>query len=263
MIVNARDNRNGEQAVNYACKQVERGLGEIVGGTAGHDKEQIIKTFKSAEGTRPFVIAKTLHVAASLPSHEKLSGREWEKSGFIVMKHMGLDYKKHPFTVIRHDNTDHQHAHIIATKIGLDGNHNLVRASYWKGREAAREIEREFDLFVATKKTKKELRLEPYEKQKQVSFKPQIYTAVEMALSQKPTTLDKLFSILKNEGIDAKIRTVDGKPRGLSFSIEVDGKKYNYAAGKVSRDFRITQLVTDIRENARQQKRGIDIELGR
>lgn len=104
---------------------------EIVGGNmSGETAQELAAEFRLSREARPGVSRPVWHVSLTLPKGERLDAGRWLEIAHDFMKRMGL--AQHQYVVIRHHDTDFDHIHIIASRIGLDG-------ELWHGKFDAKQ----------------------------------------------------------------------------------------------------------------------------
>lgn len=86
--------------------------------------------FKTVSGFRPDIKKPTFHAFLSLPKNEKLTDEQWQEIAKGYLKEMNIDIEKHQYICVRHKDTDKDHIHIVANRVGLDG-------SVWLGQHSA------------------------------------------------------------------------------------------------------------------------------
>lgn len=57
------------------------------------------------------------HCSLSLPAGEDLSDERFEEVARAHLENMGMDPDKHQWCLVRHTDTTHNHAHLIASRI--------------------------------------------------------------------------------------------------------------------------------------------------
>ncbi|EIJ5373893.1 relaxase/mobilization nuclease domain-containing protein, partial [Salmonella enterica] len=81
-------------------------------------------------GFRQDIKKPVFHAFLSLPKDEKLTDEKWQEIAKDYLKEMNVDIEKHQYICVRHKDTDQDHIHIVANRIGLDG-------SVWHGQHSA------------------------------------------------------------------------------------------------------------------------------
>ena len=114
----------------------KHGRADQIGGNApGKSPRQLASIFAVTRKLRPEVKNPVWHCSLSLPRGERLSDERWEAVCARHLQNLAIDTDKHLWTVVRHTDTDHDHVHIIASRIGLDG-------SLWHGRRGLGRLPR-------------------------------------------------------------------------------------------------------------------------
>ncbi|MGT8566536.1 relaxase/mobilization nuclease domain-containing protein [Klebsiella oxytoca] len=86
--------------------------------------------FKTVSSFRQDIKKPVFHAFLSLPKNEKLTDEKWEEIAKDYLKEMNIDIEKHQYICVRHKDTDKEHIHIVANRVGLDG-------SVWHGQHSA------------------------------------------------------------------------------------------------------------------------------
>lgn len=86
--------------------------------------------FKAVSSFRLDIKKPVFHAFLSLPKNEKLTDEQWQEIAKDYLKEMNIDIDKHQYICVRHNDTDKEHIHIVANRIGLDG-------SVWHGQHSA------------------------------------------------------------------------------------------------------------------------------
>lgn len=86
--------------------------------------------FKTVSSFRQDIKKPVFHAFLSLPKNEKLTDEQWQEIAKDYLKEMNIDIEKHQYICVRHNDTDKEHIHIVANRIGLDG-------SVWHGQHSA------------------------------------------------------------------------------------------------------------------------------
>lgn len=148
--------------LDYHYDKIDKGLGEILATNiySQEYKDQLrfyLNTFSLHDNTR--TKNKVFHASLSFSPDEKLSKELMNEIGQEYLHRMG--YKEVPFTIFAHTDTNHQHIHIVASRINYDG--NLACKSQFdikRNKEHCKILERKYGLIVAEQKTRQEKKRE-------------------------------------------------------------------------------------------------------
>ncbi len=124
----------------------EKGAERVAGNMAGADPRDLAKEFSAVRQLRPDIGKPVWHCSLSLPPGEHIDGQKWEAVAADFMQRMGFDLANTPWVAVRHQDTEHDHIHIVASRIALDGQ---VWLGQWEARraiEATQALEREHGL---------------------------------------------------------------------------------------------------------------------
>lgn len=135
----AKINRGGgfRGVVSYVH---EKGDAEIVGGNmSGQTIQELTREFSITKKLRPDCKNPVWHCSLALPKGDRLSSEKWGELAMDFMREMDIDPANFLYSVARHSDTDHDHIHIVASRIGLDG-------QLWHGQKDV------FKAIVATQK---------------------------------------------------------------------------------------------------------------
>jgi len=89
--------------------------------------DELISEFRSVSEFRHDIKKPVIHAFLSLPKGDNLSSEKWEEIAKDYLKEMNIDLEKHQYICVRHKDTDKDHIHIVANRVGLDG-------SVWHGQ---------------------------------------------------------------------------------------------------------------------------------
>ncbi|QBM19242.1 hypothetical protein MARI_33880 (plasmid) [Marinobacter sp. JH2] len=107
----------------------------VAGNVDGRTPRELSAEFSLTRRLRPKTPRPVWHCSLSLPKGERLDSERWEAVIYDFLDGMLFDRDNHQFFAVRHTDTDHDHVHIIVSRIGLD-------AGLWHGKwEARRAID--------------------------------------------------------------------------------------------------------------------------
>lgn len=103
---------------------------------------------------RPSLGKAVSHASLSLPLGETLSDKDWQKVARRFRQGMGYD-ESCPFLVVKHQDTEHEHIHILALRINAGGQVVSDKNDFRRAEAVAREIEQEWGLSAPIPKPKR------------------------------------------------------------------------------------------------------------
>ncbi len=85
-----------------------------------------------------------VHTTINLPREEHLNDRDFFELSKNYMEHMG--YGEQPFVVVRHNDTKHEHVHIVSTTIKEDGSIINLSNDFRRNMATQKHLEKEYGL---------------------------------------------------------------------------------------------------------------------
>jgi hypothetical protein len=111
---------------------------------AGETPRELAAEFGEIRKLRPNLGKAVLHVSLSAAPGEKLTDAQWREIGQRYLDGMGLE--KNQYVMTRHTDTEHEHIHIVASRIRFDGGVTSDSQDWRRQEGVIREIERDFGL---------------------------------------------------------------------------------------------------------------------
>lgn len=210
---------------------------ELIGGNmVGANARELAAEFKFSRQLNPNVERVVYHASLSLPKHERLDNEKWNAIAQNYLKGMGFDYNQ--YAVYRHYDQDHDHIHIVASRIKLDGTCVHDSWDYRRSEGVIRRLEKEYGLKTAIARdlgkrspTTGERRRK--ERTGEQSIREKLQTAID-AVTQSKLTMPKLINLLRQQGIDAQIAyTRTGKVKGITYGLD----KITFSGTQLGRDY--------------------------
>ena len=208
----------------------------IAGNMGGRNAIQLSKEFRLSRQLHPEAEKVVYHASLSLPPGERLDDSTWDE---ITSKYLeGMGFGCNQYVVYRHSDKDHDHVHIVASRIRLD-NSKIVSDSwdYVRSENLIRQLEKEYGLQQAPgSREKKERSLSAgqsrrmereqaeYEAGKRNSppelpVKEQLQATIDKAIKSSES-MPELIKKLLIENISVKCEfTRTGKPKGISYGM--------------------------------------------
>lgn len=113
---------------------------QIIAGTMiGQTPRELATEFGIGRQLRPDIEKPVWHVSLAAAPGESLSAEKWEAVVNDFMTDMGL--RDNPYVVVKHTDTAHDHVHIIASRIGIDGALWDRKWKAYRAIEATQKIE--------------------------------------------------------------------------------------------------------------------------
>ena len=138
MITKVSHTANLRKTVNYVY-QSQKDATVVGGNSIREEKEQVYAELKASIDRRADIKRPVFHAILSLPKEEEVTPEQWGEIADEYMEKMG--YGECSWVAVEHHDTDHNHVHIVASRI--DWSQKRVRDSYEKRRseKVARELE--------------------------------------------------------------------------------------------------------------------------
>lgn len=245
---------NSASVLTYAIEQKDKKLPE-------EQKAQVIQTnnlfgdikdmsnqMAMFQEDRPNCKNNVLHLALSFDPAERLTSIQAEKAINTLLEEVGITKSDHQYVVVEHKDAAHQHFHIVASRVGMDG--SLLSDSHLKVRlnVICDKIEKEQGLLLTPGRqwqydpsSEKGYKFVKVEKEKALKIdknpkirdvKAEIRKELELVLSKKEIrTPEQLLQALKVKGIEIKYSENKAGISGVSFrskDIAVKGSAVGY-----------------------------------
>lgn len=227
-------------ALNYAFDKGKVATGdkqaERVGGNmAGSNPQDLSAEFSVMRQLRPDIEKPVWHCSLSLPAGERLDSDRWGMVAEDFMNQMGLNPDNNPYVAVRHSDTEHDHIHIIASRVGLDGQ---VWHGKWEARraiDATQELEKIHGLTMTPglgeAKTERKApttdEIGMAERRGELTPRERLQQTIDKAIKDKPSAAE-LAERLEAAGVTVRANIAStGRMNGFSF--EVDGLAYKGA----------------------------------
>lgn len=211
-----------------------------------NDRNSVVQSFITQSSLNP--IAKSVaHISLdfSAQDREKLTNQKMTEIAGEYLQKMG--YGNTQVLMVRHNDTDHPHLHMVLNRIDNDGKRISDRNERIRSTKVCKELTVKHGLYLAKgKENVKEHRLREPDKTKY-----EIYNALKLALP-KCKNWQEFTAILAKEGI-----TIEFKTKGLTDKVE--GVKfcksgYSFSGSKVDKQFSFSKIDFALRQNSRVEQ---------
>lgn len=211
----------------------------------GNQKE-LIQQFNEVRQLNPKLSKPVLHITLSLAP-----GEELEKNKLMALSEecaKDLGFENNQYVAIHHRDTNHQHLHIVANRIGFDMRTVSDSKNYQKMANYCRKMELKYELkqVISPKRfLSKEQRFMPrYDKRKE-----QLREHIKSALSQS-----RNYSEFEQRMKERGYQIIKG--RGISFvddkKVKVKGSELNYSLHTIERILEKPRMIELKKENTKQ-----------
>jgi hypothetical protein len=190
--------------------------------TFANSIRELIAEFATVRDLNPSIKQPVLHASLSLSPGERLTDAEFQEACETWIEKMGFDLAQNQYLIVRHQDTEHEHAHLAINRIDmLSGKVVVDSFERYRSQEIIRQIEQNYALepvapsWQTYKNRDSNLELSPNQ-----TLAQEIETA-----AQNSPTMPELFQRLAIKQIRASVGfTRNGKPKGITYNL-ADGKK--------------------------------------
>lgn len=222
----AKPGRSFKNRIEYILKDDHR----FICSNMSADKNNVsdlTDEFKTVNSFRQDIKKPVFHAFLSLPKGDHLTDEQWQEIAKDYLKEMNIDIDKHQYICVRHNDTDKEHIHIVANRVGLDGSVWLGQHSAFNTIAACERLEVKHGLTItqSLKGQKSEVSAptkNEIEQALRTGEKPArlvLQNALQAALVGKPD-LSTFLERLQAVGIEPRFNVAStGNVAGCSFSV--------------------------------------------
>lgn len=193
------------------------------------DKKDLIRQFNEVRNLNPNLSKPVMHITLSFPPGEKVDNATLISMTEDCARDLGFD--KNQYLVIFHNDTNHQHIHIVVNRVGFDGKTVKDNHNYQKMAVYCRKMEEKHGL-VKVLNPKRYL-------QKQERNLPRFDSRKEKLRNdiRKSLFVSNNYSAFETEM--KKLGYQMNKARGIAFTdaqkVRVKGSEVEYSLNKIER----------------------------
>ncbi|MFW9263529.1 relaxase/mobilization nuclease domain-containing protein [Nostoc sp. CALU 546] len=233
MIGNQTKGKSFRGLLDYLSNKEQSSL--IGGNMFGTNARELAREFRLSRQLNPEAEKVVHHVSLSLSPGEQLDNDTWCEIAEKYIEEMG--YTANQYAIYRHNDRNHDHIHICASRISLDDG-KITRDSweYVRSEKIIRQLELEYGLQQTLSSKEKLNRAPSYGQQRRIereqleyehglrntppqqSIKTQLIELIDRAIVDKPT-MPQLVERLQLQGVEVRHGlTRNGKSKGISYS---------------------------------------------
>ena len=215
--------------LNYVLGKKDAAL---IGGTmCGQTPEELAAEFGIARQLRPNLKVAVFHATLSVDRTEKLEDSEendqrWLARAANYMKAMEFDNNQ--YAVVKHSDTEHDHIHIVASRIRLDGGVVDDSWDYYKSQEIIRQLERNYSLETVTPSWETDKRAQTTGENRYLQSKGNKSVRVQLQdlideVTQDNPSMPEFVERLQQQGVEVQVgltRTGIGFSKGISYNLD-------------------------------------------
>jgi len=241
MIVKSKGGKTFGGCVNYVLNEEKANLLDsnlIVGENAYLIAQQMIRVSELNKRCAQPVS----HFSLSFSKEELVNSRIMNSIAKDFLKEMGYKEDNNQSIIAEHTDTEHQHVHIVANRVGFDGSILDNKYSKSKAVKVAKKLEKKYSILVA---------VQPAEgiKNSKIAKPERERMAVDLRKAiANSTTIDEFISNCSKFNIEAKPNIAStGKISGFSFQYE--NSKIKHKASQISNEFKWSSLSAQLDAN--------------
>jgi len=213
--------------LNYVLGKKDAAL---IGGTmCGQTPEELAAEFAIARQLRPNLKVAVFHATLSVDSTEKLEDSEENKQRWLAiaanyMKAMELDNNQ--YAVVKHSDTEHDHIHIVASRICLDGGVVDDSWDYYKNQENSFQLERNYNLETVTPSWETDKRAQTTGEHRYLQSKGNKSVRVQLQdlideVTQDNPSMPEFVERLQQQAVEVQVGlTRTGLSKGISYNLD-------------------------------------------
>lgn len=202
----------------------KEGAKQIGGNMEGNNPRELADEFRFSRQLNPKVSRAVYHASLSLPHQESLDDETWHEITQKYLQAMGFDMNQ--YTVVRHVDREHDHIHIVASRIRLDGTTVADSWDYRRSEAVIRKLEQEYNLQSVQPSWEKDKHSPTTGERRQLartgeeSVRVKLQRSLDQATHNFPT-MSELIERTQQQGINVRVGyTRTGKVKGISYQLD-------------------------------------------
>lgn len=209
----------------------KEGARQIGGNMEGTNPRELAAEFGISRRLNPKVSRAVYHASLSLPHHESLDDDTWDEIAQKYLQAMGFDMNQ--YVVVRHTDRTHDHAHIAASRIQLNG---ITVSDSWdhpRSEAVIRKLEKEYNLQSVQPSWEKDQHSPTTGERRQLartgeeSVRVKLQRSLDKATYDRPTMPELIERCLRptsptqQQGINVCVSyTRTGRVKGISYKLD-------------------------------------------
>ena len=236
--------------VGYQYEKVEKGIGEVLlsQGVRDYNREEMTADFNAQRKMNPNLGQAVWHTSISFRP-EEAARLDSEKMKAIAQDWIkGMNLENTQYAVIRHTDTDHPHFHIIANRVGNDGQTISDSHNFARSQKLLRELELKHGLnVVQEQKQRHSLTNLPEPDRTRIGLRDEVRSLVASARS-----LEELRQGAQARQIKMEIGT---NQAGQAVGVRFEQHGYRFKGSELDRGLSMGQITQKLRLNHEQAQK--------
>lgn len=235
-------------ACRYLCSNRERAEVLFSEGIRDYDHLLMAADFESQRQLNPCLKSPVQHIILAWYPGEVINGENMAEIAIEYLKRIQVSNTQ--FIIVRHNDRDHPHAHILFNRVDNDGRTIKDNFLGLRGKKVAQQLTQEYGLTPAIKKNLQRTQMERMNGYDATRY--EIFQAITELLP-KCRTMDDLKICLGREKIDMvfKFKGQTDEVQGISF---IKGK-FKYKGSEIDRSFSYGKLQKKLEHQQTQKQR--------
>ena len=137
-----------------------------------------------------------------------------------------MEFDNNQYAVVKHSDTEHDHIHIVASRICLDGSVVDDSWDYYKSQEVIRQLERNYNLETVTPSWETDKRAQTTGEHRQLKSKGNKSVRVQLQdlideVTQDNLSMPEFVKRLQQQGVEVQVGlTRTGFSKGISYNLD-------------------------------------------
>jgi hypothetical protein len=210
--------------LNYVLSSAKEPEIVTTGDMTGENARALAREFAVVREGNPAVAKPVFHASLSVDPGTRLSAGQWREIAKTYLERLG--YGDSFWVAVRHQDKEHDHIHLIASRVSHAGRRVADHQERRRGEEIVRELEEAHGLrSVAPSREAPRVavsrgELAAFERTGQVSVKARLQEHVAVAARERPN-FGVFAERLDAQGVSLRLQTAaNGRVSGISFELE-------------------------------------------
>lgn len=214
----------------------------------GKSSAELAAEFGAVRRLRSDIEKPVWHASLSLPPGESISKEKWDQVVRDFMTEMGLDPNNHQFVAAIHRDTEHEHVHIVANRIGLDSKVWLGQREALVAIKATAALEKRHGLRITKTLDDNNVRLHralsdgELELKKRAGEEPQRLELARLVRQARDESVDLAGFLGSLESRGVRAFAADDRKQGGLAGLSYEYKNKHYMSSRIGHDLKWSDL---------------------